>query len=65
MWRRGRDWHGFEADAFLKMRDRRLELRIVPIEGCMRQVVHQDIRVDAMSFNEPFAFRAVNAVLGG
>ena len=65
MGRRRRDRHGFEPDAFLEVGDRGLELRVFPIEGRMGQVVHHNIRIDAVSFNEPFAFGAVNAMLGG
>src|SRR5262245_42507069 len=31
----------------------------------MREIVHDDVRLDAVAFNQPFAFGPVDAVFGG
>src|SRR5579885_881027 len=53
------------ANLFLEIAKRLLELRVFALEGSMRQIVHDDIRIHAVSFDEPFALGPIYAEFGG
>src|SRR5712691_11264997 len=65
MWRWWRDNDGFEADFVLQVINCFLELGVFAFEGGVGQVVHDNVRVNPVAFDQPLAFRTVNANLGG
>src|ERR1700744_265897 len=60
-----RSGHRFGDDLLLKIVDGGLELCIFPFESSEPQVVDDDIRIDAMTFDEPFLFGAEDTELRG
>src|SRR5262249_11040006 len=61
--RRWRHRIRFLADKLLQVMDSRFELRVLAGEGRMRQVIHDEVRVDPMAFDQPGALRPVDADL--
>ncbi len=62
VWRgcRNSDW--VELDLLLQMLEGGLELGVFSPERRVRQVVHDDVRVNPVTFDQPFAFRSINAM---
>ena len=60
-------WHGprIVFDLLLKEIDCGLELCVASRECCVWEIVDDDVRVDAMAFDEPLAVGAVHAVFRG
>src|SRR5579885_616342 len=52
------------ADQLLQILDPRFQLRVLAPEGGVRQVIHYDVRIDAVAFDEPLTFRSVHAHFG-
>ncbi len=52
-------------DLLLEILDRRLELRVLALERRVRQVVDDDVGIDAVAFDQPVALRAEDAGFGG
>lgn len=44
---------------------RSFQLRVFPLKRRMGQVIHDEIRINAMTFDEPLAFRSVHADFSG
>ena len=61
----GNRWNGdgFVANLFKQVVDRCLELSVLPVEGGVRQVIDHDVGIDAVAFDQPFAFGSVNSRL--
>src|SRR5579884_29611 len=53
------------ANLFLEIAKRLLELRVFSLEGSVRQIVHHDIRIHTVSFDEPFALWPMYAEFRG
>src|SRR6187431_2617715 len=58
------DWPGFLRDQFLEVFDRCIELRVTALEGPVREVVHDNVRINAVTFDEPLSIRTVDTHLG-
>src|SRR3954468_4752060 len=50
-------------DLALQVRDRRVKLRVLAVERRVRLVVDDDVRIDAMAFDQPLPLRSVDAHL--
>ena len=61
MRRRRWDRHRFEPDTLLEVSDRGFELSVLSFERRVGQIVHDDVGVHAMAFNQPFSFRAIDS----
>src|SRR5262245_45990360 len=62
--RRTGDVHRVLADLLEQVAYRRLELRVLAVERGARQIVHRDVRIDAVALDQPLAFGPVDAELG-
>src|SRR5262245_44646363 len=57
-----REFDRFLLDHLLQVPDCGVELGVLAIERSVRQIVHDDVWIDSMPFDQPSAFRAVHAV---
>jgi len=48
-------------DLLLEQIDGCLKLRVRPTKGCVRKVIDYDVGIDAVSFDDPFSRRVVDA----
>src|SRR5580692_9153601 len=51
------------ADALLEVADGGVELRVLPVEGRPGEVVHDDVRIDAVALDQPLPLGPVDAGL--
>src|SRR5579863_6881444 len=63
--RRSRQRRWLLANQALQMLDGGIELCVLAQGGCVRQVVHDNIRIHAVTFDEPGLLRAVNPDFSG
>ena len=53
------------ADLLLQVVYRLCELRILSLEGGMWPIIHDHVGINAVAFDEPFALRTIDNILGG
>src|ERR1700733_12645639 len=63
--RRSGHWIRLVVDKLLQMLDRGVELRVLTLEGCVRKIIDDDVRIDAMAFDQPGALWSKDSGLAG
>src|SRR5689334_22118960 len=58
--RRRWNWSWVFGNQFLQVLHRRFELRVFPFKSRVRQVIHDNVWIDTVTFDQPLALRPIH-----